>query len=237
MTAIRTILSNTNITQEGDSKLPDQDAFIELSLEAWSTALNSIFPNGIPGSTSWSDPKRIAAVLDIVGRSDQSNHLYYPTFGGNDLLGATVLKEEPDCVALRTGNRAYELVKPATLMFESNGPDLQWAYFRLECSPMLPTGVYESGYEGKREEVVLIDGEYAPRSAWDDDEFRGRPLPQSAKLIIRSITGEPFVIFAKGSVYNFARGNGFDAYNAPHAKMSADEFRAFIKRNAEAKNK
>jgi hypothetical protein len=204
------------------------EEFQKMSLKVWSGALDAIFPGGIPQSKQWTDLRTIASVLNMIGQADQSNHMFYPTGGGMDLIGASKYEEEPGCLALQDGDRSFDVVKPEVLLFESFGPELEWAYFRLECLPMPPTGVYEPGAEGKREEVVLVEpGTYAPRSAWDNNSFEGEDLTDDAKLIVRSISGGPITIFAKGSTFNFAGGRA-DAYSGYHAKMSAEEFKAFI---------
>lgn len=161
--------------------------------------------------------------------------MFYPTSGGMDLKGAFPFDEEPGCLALKTGKRVVEVVKPSALLFESCGAEVEWAYFRLECQSLPPSGVYEDLQEGAREEVVLIaPGIYAARATWDDDQYQGKPLPSTAQLIVRSVGGGPFVIFAKGSLYNLASGRGFDTYDARHAKMNAVEFREYIEKSAKA---
>ena len=161
--------------------------------------------------------------------------MFYPTGGGNDLRGAFPFDEESGCLALKTGERVAEVVKPSALLFESFGAKPEWAYFRLECQSLSYSGVYEGEQEGANEEVVLVSaGIYAPRSAWDEDDYQGERLPRTAQLIVRSVGGGPFVIFAKGSVYNLASGRGSDTYDARHVQMNAAEFREYIDKSAKA---
>ena len=208
-----------------------RDDFREESLALWGAALGSIFPDGIPASAKWTDLASIASVLNKVGTKPDSNHMFFPTGGGLDLDGASVLEEEPDNLALKTGERVREVVRPTVLLFESFGAEIEWAYFRLECESFPRTDVYE-GSEGKNEEVVLLPGgEYAPRSAWDEDEYRGLRLSKSALLLVRETSGGPIVVFSKGSTYNLGKP---DAYSGRHAKVSAEQFRDFIRRSAEA---
>lgn len=223
-----------NLDQGGDVR--GTDDFRKTSLRKWAGLLEAVFPTGIPSSAQWPDLTSISSVLNKVGAQQNSNHMFYPTGGGMDLEGSSVYEEEDGCLALKTGDRVAEVIKPSALLFESFGPEIEWAYFRLECQPLPLSGVYEDAEEGEntREEVVLVaPGTYAPRSAWDDDFFEGEALPKTARLIVRSLRG-PFVIFAKGSAYNLASGRSFDAYDGRHAKMSAAQFRAFIGRLAEA---
>jgi hypothetical protein len=170
------------------------------------------------------------AVLSHISSLPNSNHMFYPTGGGMDLDGAAVFDEEPGCLALKIGERVADVVKPSALLFESFGPEVEWAYFRLECQSLQLSGIYEDSQESEtaNEEVVLVaPGTYAARSVWDASEYQGKRLPNTAQLIIRNVGGGPFVIFAKGSHYNLASGR-VDAYDARHAKMNATEFRKYI---------
>jgi hypothetical protein len=209
-----------------------EDSFRKESLKLWRQALNSIFPKGIPATSKWTDISRMSAVLTVLGSLANSNHMFYPTGGGMDLEGAAPYEEESGCLALKVGDRVLEVVKPTALLFESFGDDLNWAYFRLECEPLLDSGAYDTP-QGESEEVVLVaPGEkYAPRSTWDNDEHAGKRLTKAARLVVRSTGGGPFVIFSKGSTYNF--GNS-DTYDARHAKVDAAKFAAYIRRAADA---
>lgn len=154
-----------------------------------------------------------------------------------DLEGAFSFDEEPGCLALKIGGPVADVVKPSALLFESCGTEAEWAYFRLECQPLPPSGVYEDleGSGMTSEEVVLVaPGKYAARAVWDAGEYQGKRLPSTAQLIIRSVGGGPLVIFAKGSIYNLASGRGTDAYDARHAKMNAADFRDYIERSAKS---
>ena len=175
-----------------------RDDFRETSLKAWGKSLDAIFPNGIPSSARWTDHHDIAKVLNIIGAKPNSNHAFFPTGGGLDLEGAAVLEQEPDYVSLKTGNRGYEVVIPAALLFESFGPELEWAYFRLECDTFPQTDVYDEP-QGETEEVgCLGEGKYVSRSDWDAGEHRGRRLPDSTLLLVRRIGGGPIVVVCKG---------------------------------------
>jgi hypothetical protein len=212
------------------------DDFRETSLRTWAGLLEGVFPTGIPSSTKWTNLASMSSVLNRIGSQPNSNHMFFPTGGGMDLEGSSLYEEEDECLALKTGNRVAEVVKPSALLFESFGQDLEWAYFRIECQSLQPSGVYEDVQKGERasEEVVLVEpGTYAPRSAWDDASYEGKDLPETARLIIRSLGGGALVIFAKGSAYNLASGRGFDAYDGRHAKMSPAQFRDYIGQLAE----
>ena len=78
----------------------------------------------------------MASVLDTIGAKPQSNHTFFPTGGGLDILGLFLNEEESGCLALKTCNNSYEVVKPSALLFESFGSELEWAYLRIECDKM-----------------------------------------------------------------------------------------------------
>jgi serine/threonine-protein kinase len=101
--------------------------FRSKNLKVWKELLESIFPLGIPSSATWTDLLSMSSVLNKIASHPDSNHMFYPTQGGMDLLEAFPYEEESGCLALRTGERMVEVVKPAALLFESFGPQLEWA--------------------------------------------------------------------------------------------------------------
>jgi hypothetical protein len=207
------LLVAIQLNSDGGLNVRGTNDFRDSSLATWTDLLEGLFPTGIPESAKWTDVATMSSILDDVGSQSNSNHMFYPTGGGNDLRGAFPFDEESGCLALKTGERSAQVVKPSALLFESFGAELEWAYFRLECQPLSYSGVYEGEQKGANEEVVLVyPGIYAPRSAWDEDEYQGEPLPRTAELIDRSVGGGPFVIFAKGSAYNLSSGRGSDTY-------------------------
>ena len=90
-------------------------------MATWTDLLEGLFPIGIPVSAKWEDLASMSSVLNHVGLRLNSNHMFYPTGGGNDLRGAFPFDEESGCLALKTGERVAEVVKPSALLFESFG--------------------------------------------------------------------------------------------------------------------
>ena len=86
------------------------------------------------------------------------------------------------------------------------------------------------GSFGSEEVVLVAPGIYANRVAWDENEYEGEHLPESARLVDRFFVGKPFVIFAKESTYN--QTSEPDAYDAQHAEISATQFKEYIKKRA-----
>jgi hypothetical protein len=236
---------------------PGRDKFREESLNAWAGLLKDLFPSGTPTSARWTgDLSSMSAILNQIASPPRTNHLFLPSGCGMDLLEAMPFDEEDGCLALRTGDKSFEVLKPSVLLFEAVGSEPDWAYFRLESEPLEPCGVYDDEEEAdnevedendgnltessrkrrkieelvrKSEEVVLVaPGIYAPRSAWDANEYDGEPLPETTQLVSRYLSGDPFVIFAKGSLYNMGQYVNFDAYDPECANQPAGDFRKFI---------
>jgi serine/threonine-protein kinase len=205
----------------------DRDKRHAQMLAEWEAAIAKLFPGGAPETAQWNDITDIVRVLKVVGETDHSNHMFYPNGGGNDLADASV-SHEPGCIELRCGTTV--IVKPQGLTFNSFGKHPEWSYFRLETGGLAPSGVYETAHE--YEEVTeLRPGQYVDRGAWDegyyghDEEGRELKLPKGARCLTRLYDGA-FVIFSKASIYNQIS----DTYDGRHAKMSAADFREYIRR-------
>jgi hypothetical protein len=133
-------------------------------------------------------------------------------------------------IALHIGAKMVEFLKPAKLTFESFGNDANWTYFRLEAAPVAPSSV-EGAINPERTYEVLTElspGHYAPYACWDQNEYNGKALPESARPAGRYLTGA-FVFFSTRSTYNAEPGT----YDARHNKMSEEKFRAYIARHAQ----
>jgi hypothetical protein len=202
--------------------------FREKNLVEWEKKLNELFPSGIPKTKTWTSQAEIIEVLNKLGKPPSLNHTFLPTGGGLDLAGARISRE-PGCIELDWGD-GVNIIKPLKLTFESFDADLEWAYFRIECRPLAPSGVYDSTVYQSEELTEVRPKEYAHRSEWDernlgyDENGKEIPLPKGARVVTRNFSGA-FVIFAKGSLYNQNSGT----YDARHNKMTEDEFRTHIK--------
>jgi len=123
------------------------------------------------------------------------------------------------------------VLKPAKLTYESFGADSHWSYFRLEAAPIEATGV-PRGLDSAGESESLTEiasGQYIPYDHWDAGEYRGDALPAAARPVTRFLKGA-FVFFSTGSIYNQTP----DTYDARHNKMTEDQFRIYIQRQAQA---
>lgn len=191
---------------------------------AWAHLQTKLFPISTPLRAVWTDPAELVKILDLLGKRSNMNHLFFPNGGGLDLKAASFSEREAGCIELDFGGAAY-LLKPHRLMFESFGYEAQWNYFRLEAAELAPSGTYEE-FDAKYGHEELTDlGEegYVDRGHWDEQEYRGDPLPPGSRVVVRYFRGA-FVIFEKTSLYNKVS----ETYDGRHNKMNADEFRDYI---------
>jgi serine/threonine-protein kinase len=197
------------------------------AMAKWTKTLDEIFSGKIPSSRVWTQVEEIDLVLAKVGSAKDSNHMFFPDGGGMDLEGCDIPQNATTCLELKTGGHVY-VVAPRSLSFQAISDDHEWSYFRLETARLSASGVYDSD-EGDSEEIVeLPDGTLAPRWAWDSSSFEGKDLPDGSRLLVRVLSGGPFVIFSKGSTYNFDPAT----YDARHAKMTAEVFKTYIIKNS-----
>ncbi len=187
----------------------------------WKKIHQDIFGFTIPTHSEWTNIDDIIKVLNIVGGIPNSNHLFFPDGGELDLEGAKVSYEK-GCIELDFGI-AY-IVKPKALIFESIDTEYEWNYFRLEANILSPTGLYEVRPDSVDEEVCeLTPLEYVKRHHWDEGEYDGEKLPDTARPLIRYFKGS-FVIFKKTSIYNSISAT----YDGRHSKFDTKGFRDYI---------
>jgi len=201
------------------------DEFREQNPKDWKRVIDQLFPGAIPFHARWEGPAALA-VLNHIGSVQNVNHLFFASGGGLDLTGAAAAHDGQTELHFTDSRR---LCKIKSVCFESFGDetDYQWSYFRIDTEPLLPSGYAVEGDDVLQEELTeLSPGEYGPRSLWDDRyEDEGGQLPATARLVVRLMSGS-MVIFQKSSAYNRTR----TTYLAPHAKLTADDFREQIGR-------
>ena len=189
------------------------------SLDEWSKAIKGLFPSTVPDRAVWTNQNDIVRVLNDVARGRENcNHTFLPISGGLDLHGAKLAGEE-ECIELDLNGMPY-IVRPLRLIFRCYGPDLEWSFFRLETGGLQPIG---DDIDGRKREQLY---EVAPGQYIDCDEDAD-DLPDDARHVIRYFNGA-FVTFAKESDYNLESYKGFDAYDAPHDEMTAEEFEKLV---------
>jgi serine/threonine-protein kinase len=201
--------------------------FLKSNPLQWRDALSKLFPQGAPARAVWEDPAQIVVVLNLLGQTNSLNHMFYPSGGGNDLEAACLSNCELGCIELQTGHS--QIVRPISLTLETFPGDPQWNYFRLETGALGPSQAYRRRAKSKEIEEYVTEvrpGIYAPSSCWDEGRYDGKPLPKTARPVIRWFAGA-FVIFQKTSFYNLAGGK-LDAYDGRHNEMNAVEFRSHV---------
>jgi serine/threonine-protein kinase len=192
----------------------------------WKSLIDQLFPLSIPTHARWEGQSSIFTVLNHIGSIQNVNHLFFPDGGGLDLTSAKPANEEGLTELDFAGS--IKLCKIANLTFESFGDidDYQWCYFRIELESIDSVGASRPRNGRLIEELTEISlGHYVPRSAWDEREYQGEPLPRTARLISR-ILGGSMVIFQKSSIYNRIPGT----YEAPHNGSSVNEMRGEIEK-------
>lgn len=190
----------------------------------WQEVQKILFPSILPTRAIWEDIEDIIRVLNILGKIDGLNHMFYPEGGGMDLVGARIGRE-PKTIELivdRNG-KVVDLVKPRRLIFESFGFDTEWNYFRLENEDLTPSGVYESLVFNHEELLELSPLVYVDRVYSDEGSYNGNPLPKTSRIVDRHFKGD-FVVFQKFSKYNRITVT----YDGRHNKLNTDEFRRYI---------
>jgi len=206
-------------------------SFKDQNVLDWRAALQAIFPDSRPTSSSWTAIDDIVRVLNHVAKPDL-NHCFFPNGGGMDLIGVSKSLEK-DCIELRWARRWVSIVKPKILQFESFPGFPSLSYLRLEAQELKP---WTEGFDSEKylhEELAeIFPMEYRERWVLDagyyghDEDGKEIPNPKDSRTVMRHFRGS-FVIFAKGSIYNRLQGK-YDAYNAQHNQMNAQKFRDFI---------
>lgn len=194
------------------------------NLTEWTELTRKLFPLGTPRRSTWEGVDAICLVLAEIAKVPSLNHMFYPTGGGNTITAVSTAAES-GMIALHIGEKMVEILKPAKLTFESFGNDMNWSYFRLEAAPVKPSGIkgalsLDRSYEALTE---ISPGKYVPYACWDNNDYNGEYLPDSARPATRYLKGA-FVFFSTRSTYNGDPGT----YDARHNKMSEEEFRAYI---------
>ncbi|MBM6770846.1 protein kinase domain-containing protein [Bacillus cereus] len=200
-----------------------KDNFKIRNQQEWDFILDEIAPNS-PDRSSWSRVDRISNVLEVLSKVNNVNHMFYPSGGGNDLLGCQI-SNKSGFIELNEGG-IVRVVKPRNLYLETF-EDSQWNYLLLELEEVSPCGVYsyEDGYEPYIEHVLEIDvNTYIETYHQNYGLYNGTTIPSSAREVCLGLKGN-YVIFPKSSHYNF----NMDSYSALQSKYETpDEFRNFI---------
>ncbi len=186
----------------------------------WKDVQKKLFPSGTPTRAIWEQRDIIIDIMQQLSETDDLNHMFLPTGGGMNLLGARCSYEE-GCIELDVGMAI--ILKPKRLVFESFNFEEEWNYFRLETSRLSPSGYYDEVTirEALTELEPLI---YTDFMCFEFNDYNGQDLPRGARQIDRMLAEVSFVIFQNSSMYS----NIAATYDARHNKMTTDEFRTYI---------
>lgn len=195
----------------------------------WIEIQNILFHTALPKRVIWEDKDSIYEVLRILSSIKDLNHMFMPYGGGLDLNGVKKSFEQ-DCLELDVGG-FFLIIKPKRLIFDAFGDDPEWNYFRLETENLAPIN---SSNKKHNEEVFteLEPGLYTDYECFEYNDFNGKKLPPTARPIRRLFKGD-FVIFQTTSTYNKTGST----YDGRHNKVDADNFRKYIYKAIQNKNK
>lgn len=224
-------------------------------LKLWGDLARDIFEENVQKVQVITDINEIIEILEKIGKSQALNHAFYPSGGGDDLIGSA-LSSEQQCIELITGKRSAEILKPVSLTFNPIGENPEWWYYRINTKAFEPSGVYEqiekkqddnssdtfkstrgkevewlSSYAGE-ELVEISPNNYIERFHWDtgfygyDENGFEKRLPDNSRIITRMYKGGDFVIFSKFSTYNRISST----YDGLHNKYNDEDFRTEIKK-------
>ncbi|MBU0487958.1 MAG: hypothetical protein KKD31_08420 [Bacteroidetes bacterium] len=200
-----------------------QTEFTEKNNMDWKKVHRAIFGEIIPRHCLWDKKEDILEILNLIGGSNCSTHLYFPDAGGNDFSEAKEASEK-DCIELVASN-TY-IIKPKALVFDSIHDDLSLNYFKIETNPLPPSNILGINKGRNYEELTEISpNNYVQRYHWDLQEYDGEKLPETARVVIRFLKGS-FVIFMKSSPYYDMQS----AYIGLHEKLDSETFKKMLKR-------
>lgn len=188
----------------------------------WQDALTRVFPNGVPDHASWAEKAQIIQILKAIGAKN-TGHMFYPGGGGDDLTGASSIK---DLVDLHSGDPSHGVTRVSVASLEFTCPEGQteMAYFQLNLAPISGKPEFKESDEFREE---FGEGKQRTYTVGECDagvDRAGNDLPNGVRRVVRYWAGGKFVVFSKASPYNdhgVTRKLGFDAYDAYHMDDAA----------------
>ncbi|MFY3530578.1 hypothetical protein [Achromobacter denitrificans] len=185
----------------------------------WQTALQRVFPAGIPESASWSNREAIVRVLSAIA-APSTGHMFYPDHGGDDLVAAKQSARSEDWVELfsDTSGSWPRIVRPQRLSFICPENCVDMAHFLLASGDISVKPEFPDSCGAFFEEYAEApSGKKYTHGQWDnDDDGDGGSLPPGTQRILRYWKGSTIAVFAKSSPYNQLNHPSFDAYHAEH---------------------
>lgn len=189
----------------------------------WSYLSKALFAGKQATSATWNDVDAIIAVLKEIARLPAYNHIFLPSNGGLDLVGAE-RADEAGCIYLMFDPQEIAVVKPKSLTFEGFSEANDWNYFLLELEDLKP--ILQTENRDCIREILVEDtpGHYIKSDTFTYgvyDYDTGEPLPAGAKCVVRYCRGS-FLLTLKQGTYNQCVDY---AYQALHDKIDARSIR------------
>lgn len=184
------------------------------SREEWVAAIARTVGEVPPVSAEWDDLLDMERVLRPFLAGGIS-HAHLPYRGTLQFESATISAVD-DCLDLRLDEKSIVVLKPAKLRLEYVAAAPAESFILIECARLPP--VLDGGHSEIEEVCDLGGGDYIPRHHWDThtyeahgdeeaDEAGERPLPESAKLVRRILSGT-ILLVCKGSRWNRSNRTG-----------------------------
>lgn len=190
------------------------------NLLQWQEIQEQLFPIMKPTHAEWTNLNDIVHILQLLGKYDSLNHMFFPNDGGLDLTDASISYEQ-GCIELCCDAFVY-IIKPRFLSFENINESIEWNYFFLQADPMPAITQNMSKDEYFEEFYETSPLEYLPLSENNKIvEDNGKVI--ETRHIIRYLKGS-FVLFHKDSIYNHI----ISKYRGEHEKMGFLKFREGI---------
>lgn len=193
-----------------------------MQLSNWNFIKTYMFQGVTPETSSWSVPREIVKILNVLQILPLSAHIFFPDRGWGEFLRAETITGS-DCIDLYTGLGVLR-VKPYRIIFE-NFRQPFWNYFLLELQEQqIEVGTMKTEFE----ECVCEDtpGHYVNAEYFDYgvyDYETGEKLPEGARVVHRYLKGK-FLFIPKFGPYN-SIGSADDGR---HAFCTAGEFRDYV---------
>lgn len=175
-----------------------------------------------PKRASWTSRNEIIKILNIIGKTHELSHMFYPDSGGFDLYET--------CEAFEDGYIFINnevLLKPKTLSLETFRENVSWNYFFLEIDESFQV---DPNNENDTNETVaaLPNGKYVAGDGifygvYDYDS--GEKLPDGYKIINKYNKGN-FLFVLKSGPYNKITAT----YDARHGFCDSDNFKNYIEK-------
>ncbi len=207
-----------------------ENNYTESQISEW-MFLNKYILKSSGDSVSWRDRNEIIDILNKLAALPAHNHMLFSSKGGQDFIRASLAPED-GCIYISDDCSTYNIVKPKVLHFERFKNNEEWNYLLLECDELSPIITDDFDYEVLVEDYPAnyVSAQYAQYGVYDYDSEV--PLPADYKIVARYLRGK-FLFVLKSGPYNRISSS----YDGRHGQCTSEQFREYIFRLIESKNK